>query len=274
MSGGIELLLLSAGGAGASAFNWTNALGKPCFDRLVMEGVLEGPSGVSEARCFNCSEVGHPAPIVRTGGTYSLFCPEAGTVPVPRSGAEVYRVSRDHLHDRIAHAFGVADVRPEAKQFADDICFLGRARLGRKPFSLILAHPINSGGAFNDLVRRNREGFGQEKGIILVAGEIWGADLAGGFHTFATAESVIDVTADGFQPRWTKVRSLLGLPGRQRSEKTALSEATERFRALILLRRPLPAGQKGFLLFKQENPDLAHLSDATLYAAKQRARGA
>ena len=145
---------------------------------------------------------------------------------------------------------------------------LGRAHIGKTPFSLIFADRIRTREAFDDLMRRNREGFAQEKGIILVVDDLWGAQTERSAHAIVPVSSVLEFTDAGFIPRWAEVRRLLGLAGRAPSEMSMLAEATVGFRNLFNEHKPFPRGQKGFELFRQAYPDLAHLGNATLYRAK------
>jgi hypothetical protein len=264
----VTRLLSGLDGAGATKRDWVLAIGANLFDRLHQTGVLEGPSGLAEARCFDCDDAGHIAPVVRIEATYRLLCMQAGLVKLRDAEVELYRVSRRHLLIEISRAFEVSAPDKELRMLTGGLYFLGRARLGKTPFSLIFADRIRTREVFEDLMRRNREGFGQEKGIIIVVDEIWGVGVDGGTHSIAPAASVIDFVDTGLRPRWGEIRRHLGLPGRPRGDSSKLDEATEGFRKLFEKHKPFPAGQDGFSLFKRENPELAHIGDSTLYRAK------
>lgn len=267
----VTRLLTGLDGAGETKGDWILSIGPNLFDRLCQIGILEGPSGVTEARCFDCDDAGHIAPVVRVESTYQLFCPQAGLVTLRDSTFEQYRVARWPLLIEIARAFEVSKPDKELRMLTEGLHFLGRAHIGKTPFSLIFADRIRTREAFDDLMRRNREGFGQEKGIILVAADIWQANRVAGRHEIVQAASICDFDELGVHPRWSEIRRLLGQAGRPQNGMTAADEATERFRILLEKHRDFPEGQKGFELFRDANKDLAHLKDATLYAAKAKA---
>jgi hypothetical protein len=257
-----------------TAEEWVQILGGTLFETAKRRGLLIGPSGANTTRCHGCTQPGHPAPVKpsETPGMYDVYCEEAGVITVSAVRVEGFHVSAQAFLGDVAAAFGVT--RPEAEfvRIADHLYFLGMAHFGKRSFSLIAAMSLRTDKERRDLERRNREGFAKEPGLIVGCDMYSEAETQSGFHAFRLFGEVLDFGSDGFQPRRSEVRRVLGLPGRPVDQKSQTAEAQEAFEDIMgELGQKMPRGEAAFRLFRRKRPDLSHLSNATLYDAKGRA---
>jgi len=223
------------------------------------------------ARCHRCCNAGHLAPVIPNWvrGDYDIFCDEAGPSVIPASRVEGYRVDQSVFLNEVARACGVLQPETEFRVLGDEIFVLGRAWLGKRPFSLIAAMSLRTEKEITSLQRRNRQGFGGESGLILCSDRMPAADSTGGFHAVCQYGDVFEYSDRGLLRRWSDIRRFLGMPGRPVAATTPRTEAQETFQAIVDELGRVPKGAEAFKLLGERRPDLAELSEATLYAAKR-----
>lgn len=269
----VDALAIGArkGGPTRTAEEWIGLLGRAPFYVARRCGILVGPSGATMARCHRCCNAGHLAPVIpnRVRGDYDIFCEEAGISAAPASRVEGYRVDQSAFLKDVARACGVVQPETEFRVLGDDLFMLGRARLGKRPFSLIAAMNLQTEKEITALQRRNRLGFGAESGLILCSDRMPAANALGGFHSLCQYDDCLEHSDRGLLPRWSEIRRLLGMPGRPTAAATLRTEAQKTLQAIADDLGHVPKGAEAFELLGERRPDLAELSKATLYAAKR-----
>jgi hypothetical protein len=256
-----------------TAEEWIHLLGGTLFETARRRELLIGPSGTNIARCQSCTQPGHSAPATPSEirGIYEVFCEEAGVFTIPAASVEGFHVSEQAFLDQVAAAFGVVRPEEEFVRIADHLYYLGTSYFGKRPFSLIAALSLRTDMERRDLERRNREGFAKEPGLILGCDPYAETEQRSGFHAFRLFSEIVDFGSEGFQPRWSEVRRVLGLPGRPADRKSQTAEAQKVFENILDEEGSMPRGEAAFRLFRLKSPDLCHLSSAALYDAKSRA---
>lgn len=255
--------------------DWAILLGRPRLLWAMDRRLLVGPSGTDTTRCYRCTQPGHPAPIQRSkaAGHYDVHCEEAGIFTIPAGAIEGFHVSERVFYHEVAVVFGVPAPEVEFIRFTDNLSFLGTAHIGKRPFSLIIAESLRSESEIRDLLERNRQGFAREPGLILHCDGLLVSHSPPGSHAIRRYGEVLDFDANGIRPRWGEVRNLLGLPGRPAKKTTQKAEAQKVFEMMQSELGKMPEGERALRLFREKRPDLSHLSDSTLYAAKSAGRG-
>lgn len=270
----IDALAVVAGSPTFSrtAEQWIAILGQTLFGLAINRGIISGPSGPGQSRCYRCGSSGHPAPTFmnRTTGEYEVLCLEAGLTTVTAATVERHHVDRAVFLREVGTALGVLNPEQELRDLGDEIFLLGRAWYGKQPFALIAAMSLRTDREIEILHRRNRQGLGETTGLILCCNKITNPEPSDGFHSVCSFGTALSYSDSGLHPNVSEIRRRLGLPGRPAKEMQLAVDVRETLQTIVDGLGYIPKGDIARRLLAERRPDLAHVSRSTFFAAKSR----